>query len=169
MSRPTREAPPDISKWSGRIRQARKDAKLTQAELADRISISQVSVSAWELGKAEPNLAQFSTIAAALGVDLIWLVFGREPTNSNSLPGIAAEAQKENRHFAWAFHEAARMFAEEGIKANFLYILTYVQKLLADAENSGDEGSVQEAITRKLEAERAELREGLEQILKKRL
>jgi transcriptional regulator with XRE-family HTH domain len=169
MSTPTRKPPPDTSTWSGRIKKARKDAQLTQKELSDHVHISQPVVSAWEKGEAEPNLAQYRAIASATGADVVWLLFGREPTDSNSLSGIAADAQKKNRNFAWTVYETSRMFAEEGIKADFLTVLGYVQKFLDAAKNSPDDSSAQKAIFGKIEAERAELRKALEQILKKGL
>jgi transcriptional regulator with XRE-family HTH domain len=169
MSQPTRKSPPDESTWSGRIKKARKDARLTQVELGEKVLISQPVVYAWEAGKTEPNLAQYRAIASATGADVVWLLFGREPTDGNSLVGIAAEAQKKNRHFAWALNETARMFSEEGVNADFLYVLGYVQKFLAAADNSPDEPGTRKAISREIEAERTELRKRLEEALKKGL
>jgi transcriptional regulator with XRE-family HTH domain len=38
-----------------RILQLRKELKLNQKELADKVGVSQTAVSQWELGKTEPN------------------------------------------------------------------------------------------------------------------
>jgi transcriptional regulator with XRE-family HTH domain len=169
MRRTTKGAPPDESTSSGRIRKARTDAKLTQRELGERTFTSQVTVSEWEVGRTEPNLTQYRAIASATGVDVSWLLFGREPADSDSLSGIAAEAQKQNRHFVWTFQETARMFLEEGVKADFLSVLAFVQKLLGVVESGADETTAREAIARKLETERAEIRKGFEEVIKKRL
>ena len=61
------------------------------------------------------------------------------------------------------------MFSEEGVKADFLSVLAFVQKLLGVVESSADETTAREAIARKLETERAEIRKGFEEVIKKRL
>jgi transcriptional regulator with XRE-family HTH domain len=169
MGRPPKKSAAEIPQWAQRIKQARESASLSQGTLGEAVGVSQGTVSDWEQGKTEPNLTQYRAIASVTGADPIWLVFGADPSRSDSLSGIAAEANKQNRHFGWAFYEAARMFTEEGVNADFLYILTYVQKLLADANQGGDEASAKEALARKLEAERIELRRDLEEVRKKRL
>ncbi|MBF0585069.1 MAG: helix-turn-helix transcriptional regulator, partial [Magnetococcales bacterium] len=59
-----------------RIVTARKQAKLTQKELADRVGISQTAVHKLESGKYKASRRTVS-IALACGVDPIWLETGR--------------------------------------------------------------------------------------------
>jgi DNA-binding XRE family transcriptional regulator len=55
------------------IEQARKEAKMTQTELAKKISGSKSYISRVETGKTEPKVSTFYRIASALGhsVELI--------------------------------------------------------------------------------------------------
>jgi transcriptional regulator with XRE-family HTH domain len=56
--------------------EARAKARLTQAELADRIGTNQANISRWEGGAATPNVNTLRRIADALGFKL---VIGFEP------------------------------------------------------------------------------------------
>lgn len=56
------------------IRAARKRAKMTQAELAEKLGISYVGVSQWENGIRNPKYDTIRKIAAALNVDWTELV-----------------------------------------------------------------------------------------------
>lgn len=49
--------------------QARKDAGITQAELGKRIGQRQTFVSKFELGERRLDVAEFVTVAKAIGVD----------------------------------------------------------------------------------------------------
>ena len=49
-----------------RIKEARKQAGLTQQELADKLEISSVAVSRWERGERNPKLETLKKIAAAI-------------------------------------------------------------------------------------------------------
>jgi len=53
-----------------RIRKLRNQAGLTQAQLADRVEVSDEFMSRLERGKKSPSLATASRIAEALGVTL---------------------------------------------------------------------------------------------------
>jgi DNA-binding XRE family transcriptional regulator len=56
------------SYYSGQIiEQARKEAKLTQTELAERLGSSKSYISRVETGKTEPKMSTFYRIASALG------------------------------------------------------------------------------------------------------
>lgn len=53
----------------GLLTQARKDAGLTQVELADRIGQRQTFISKVELGERRIDVAEFVEIARAIGID----------------------------------------------------------------------------------------------------
>lgn len=57
-----------------RIKEARKKAGLTQAELADKLGIPYQSISQWERDTRNPKYDTLRRIAAALGVDWMDLV-----------------------------------------------------------------------------------------------
>ena len=60
-----------------RIRQRRKELKLTQETLGKRINVSAGSISRWEFDGYEPELTLAVCLADALQVSLDWLVSGR--------------------------------------------------------------------------------------------
>lgn len=53
---------------------ARTNAHLTQEELAEKIGVSRMTVSNWEIGKCEPSLSQARLICQATGIPLNFLV-----------------------------------------------------------------------------------------------
>jgi Zn-dependent peptidase ImmA (M78 family)/DNA-binding XRE family transcriptional regulator len=70
----------ETSAWiSGRIREARETAGLTQAELATRLGRTQTAVSYWESGKRLPGLDDIIDLAAALGQDTFFFLPPAEP------------------------------------------------------------------------------------------
>lgn len=60
-----------------RIKQARKDAKMTQRELAEKLKISYVGISQYERGIRTPKLDTLKKIADALGTDVNFLMSGK--------------------------------------------------------------------------------------------
>lgn len=48
----------------------RKQKKITQQELADKLSISRASISNWEIGRRRPNLHELTAICDFYGVSL---------------------------------------------------------------------------------------------------
>lgn len=59
-----------------RTKQARKAAKMTQAELASRSGLKQSTISDLEVGKSQ-GTTYLASLAAALGVSALWLETGR--------------------------------------------------------------------------------------------
>jgi len=57
-----------------RIRAAREIARLTTAQLAERIPCSERSVQGWEAGSAKPKYEQIVGLAAALEVSADYLL-----------------------------------------------------------------------------------------------
>lgn len=55
---------------AGRLRAARAQAGLTQAELARRVNIARSSVADYETGRCEPDPERLACLASALGVPL---------------------------------------------------------------------------------------------------
>ena len=65
------------------IRRLREAKRLTQAELADKIGVSDKAVSKWENGKGFPDITLLEPIAESLGVSVIELLSGNDITNQN--------------------------------------------------------------------------------------
>jgi DNA-binding XRE family transcriptional regulator len=70
MKLPEQEPPDTLRKWAqwvgGKIREAREEAKLTQADLADRCGLQQSHVSRLESGMHSPSRMTIEKIADAL-------------------------------------------------------------------------------------------------------
>ena len=67
--------------FGSRLRQYRKDRKMTQQELADALGVSNKSVSRWESG-GYPDVALLGPLAAALGVTVDDLLGTRGPVRT---------------------------------------------------------------------------------------
>lgn len=62
-----------------RLRQARKAAQLTQAQLAAQVGTDQMTISRWERGQTQnPSSADLHAAAKALGVSVRWLLTGSD-------------------------------------------------------------------------------------------
>lgn len=65
------------------IRRLREERKMTQLMLAEKLHVSEKTVSKWETGKGYPDIAILEDLAAALGVSVIELMAGNDITNRN--------------------------------------------------------------------------------------
>ncbi len=77
-----------------RIKAARKHAKLTQAQLAQRVGLDQTSISNLEQGKSQGS-AYIAQLAAACGVSALWLAAGRGNMNNNEEVPPGAPSEKD--------------------------------------------------------------------------
>ena len=65
------------------IRALREKHKLTQAQLAEKLNVSDKTVSKWETGKGYPDITLLEPIAQAFGVSLAELFSGTAVSNMN--------------------------------------------------------------------------------------
>lgn len=65
------------------IKNLRESKKLTQAQLAEMISVSDKAVSRWETGKGFPDVSLLEPLSKALGISVIELISGDCITNKN--------------------------------------------------------------------------------------
>jgi transcriptional regulator with XRE-family HTH domain len=77
---------------SRRLRDARVDAGLTQAELAKRLGITRSAVSQYESGRNKPSIAHFNEIARITGKPLSWLVIEDDVTAMRVADGALSDA-----------------------------------------------------------------------------
>lgn len=64
---------------SERIRQKRKENGLTQAQLAEKLYITQQAVCDWENGRKQPDYANIDRIAEALHTTSAYIRWGNAP------------------------------------------------------------------------------------------
>ena len=62
-----------------RIKERRKDAAMTQSEMAKLLGVHSVTVSNWERGRQIPAAARLEEVARVLDCDPYFIYFGQEP------------------------------------------------------------------------------------------
>lgn len=65
------------------IKRLREEKELTQNELAQRLCVSEKTVSKWETGRGYPDITLIEPIANALGISVAELLSGNEIKNAN--------------------------------------------------------------------------------------
>lgn len=65
------------------IKRLRESAALTQAQLAEKLCVSDKAVSRWETGKGFPDISLIESLAGALGISVIELLTGDCVINRN--------------------------------------------------------------------------------------
>ena len=69
---------------SAAIKQLREKRNLTQAELAEKIGVSNKTISKWETAKGLPDISLLQPLAQALGISVIELMNGEHIMNKNT-------------------------------------------------------------------------------------
>jgi transcriptional regulator with XRE-family HTH domain len=67
--------------FGARMRSARREAGLTQQQVAERLGVNHSNVSQWESDKHTPQFSAVVKFCEETGVSLDWLVLGRAPNN----------------------------------------------------------------------------------------
>ena len=78
-----------------KIAKARREKRLTQEELADRLGVSRQAVSKWESGAAQPETDKLARLSGLLGVSCDYLLCDdaeEEQENASGRPKQEAEA-----------------------------------------------------------------------------
>ena len=65
------------------IKKLREEKRITQAELAEKLHISDKTVSKWETGKGYPDISLVEPLAQSLGISIIELLSGSDVSNTN--------------------------------------------------------------------------------------
>lgn len=65
------------------IRELREKNRLTQAELAEKLNVSDKTISKWETAKGYPDISLLETIAAVFGISVTELISGNAVANRN--------------------------------------------------------------------------------------
>ena len=76
--------------FSTRVKALREGAGLTQAELADKVGLTNRAVGAWESGRSRPRLDKLSKLADILGTTPYYLLNGDGPERVESRVASAA-------------------------------------------------------------------------------
>ena len=71
------------------IRRLRENKKMTQEELAEKISVTSKAVSKWETGHGFPDVSLLEPLAKALGISVIELLSGNDISNKNQASNMS--------------------------------------------------------------------------------
>lgn len=103
-----------------KITEARKEKKLSQAQLAQQLSVSSQAVGKWERGESMPDIITFNRLAEILGVDLNYFSESFQPAiakkaSADSSVEQSAELPPESakKKFGWD------MSSENWVDADF--------------------------------------------------
>ena len=69
----------DTTSIGSRVRIVRERLRMTQEGFADKLGVSQATVSQWEQGLVQPRLPRVESIAALGRVEFAWLLLGVPP------------------------------------------------------------------------------------------
>ena len=71
----------DIDKISDLIKTKRKERKITQEELADKLGVTEKAISRWETGRGTPDISLLIPLAKELKIEVFELLSGEENRN----------------------------------------------------------------------------------------
>ncbi len=94
-----------------RVRSARKAAGLSQADLAERIGVSQPAIATWESGVHDPRRVVMAKLADALSISHEWLTAGARSSSEADSQAAAAYLRRPLRHVPVISFDAAATFA----------------------------------------------------------
>lgn len=77
----------------------RKELKMTQAEVAEKLNVSFQAVSLWERGETTPDISKLSEIAKLFHVTIDWLLADEMMTDSNTVLGNYHISKPKDRFF----------------------------------------------------------------------
>lgn len=96
-----------------RIRDARKAAGFSQADLAQRIGVSQPAIATWESGVHDPRRLVLAKLADALSTPLEWLAAGARSMEESDRQAAAAYLRRPLRHVPVISFTSAEVFAKD--------------------------------------------------------
>lgn len=114
-----------MSNFHERLSTKRKEVKLTQAEVAEKLNVSFQAVSQWERGETSPDIEKLPELAELYGVTTDWLLRGdeaKQPAISFKEP-LSERLFDENRMYTYIKTYATMKHMTQTLK-----ILPYVRE-----------------------------------------
>lgn len=84
-----------LTNFSNNLYSIRKQAGMSQEELAERLNVSRQAISKWERGEAQPDTDNLIAISELFDVSLDWLVRS-EDNRAEAVEATAAETKKSD-------------------------------------------------------------------------
>lgn len=81
-----------------RIKNLRAKANMTQAELAEKLNLTDKAVSKWESGEGAPNIEALADLASLLGTTTDYLLTGKDPNQPKPIEAkpVVVRTEEEN-------------------------------------------------------------------------
>jgi len=116
-----------VNGFADRLRSLRKEKKLTQAKLAEKIGVSKVTISEYESGDKTPKVSVLQNIADYFEVSTDYLL-GRSPftqTEEELLHNLDMDLEQLKDRFDLRLH--GEEITDEQMKAIIAFIKSYRQ------------------------------------------
>ncbi len=88
-------------KFHERLYTLRKNAAMTQNDLAEKLNVSRQAVSRWEMGTAMPDVDNLLAMSELFGVSLDYMLKGREFTASTAQEDGKNAETEESKNGGW--------------------------------------------------------------------
>lgn len=98
----------------------RKQKKLSQEQLAEKIHVTRQTVSSWETGRTAPDLETLERIAEILGVDMMDLLYGERPPRDARWARVECFMKRAAVFYAAVFIFAMGGFAYTKVQSSLL-------------------------------------------------
>ena len=116
-----------------RLRELRKNLKMTQQEFADRLGIPRNNIAGYETGKRSPSEAAISLICKEFNVNEEWIRHGKEPM---FLPPAESSIDLLSREYGLNRKEAVLIEKFAGLNSGQRSaILEYISSIAEDINN----------------------------------
>ena len=105
------------------IRELREKRKFTQKELAERLNLSDKTISKWETGKGLPDIGVIDDLSKALGISIGELLTGEYRENEFCI--TLNHPMEKNHYISFIAYvtsdhvELAKLYPEQGISVRF--------------------------------------------------
>ena len=86
----------ELKKIGEYIAKKRKEKKLTQQELADKVNVSVKAISKWECGKGLPEITNLQMLAKELDISMIDVLNGEDSKKEEAVVEYVKKREKVN-------------------------------------------------------------------------
>lgn len=130
-------AAPAARSIGDRIKQARKSKRMSQADLALKVGVSQPAIANWESGVHDPRRLTLAKLADALDAPLDWLAAGDRSSAESDKHAAAAYIRRPVRHVPVISLRAASLLAQDPhadphvVAEDYIPVTTSSSKLFA--------------------------------------
>jgi SOS-response transcriptional repressor LexA len=98
-----------------RIKQIRKEKRLTQTEFGSKIGVNQCSVVDWERGRSFPSVESMKSMAKCYGINLHWLMTGEGTMYLPHIDELTLKAELKQKVYNFIRNEISILENNDGL------------------------------------------------------